>query len=110
MDDSLIRRYLLNYLASPQWRGFSWREISGKAHLPEPPQALDALYAEEARIIAEIQARLAAISAADAAIDSRVLDLYGITDPADRARVLGEAPPDAEETPEPEPPATEGQE
>ena len=94
VDDADIRRYLLNYLASPQWKGFSWNEISGRAMMPEPPGSLTALYADEARIIADIRTRLAAIAAADAAIDQRVLDLYGITDPADRSRVLGEAPPE----------------
>jgi hypothetical protein len=92
VDNADIRRYLLNYLARPQWKGRSWDEISTRALLPEPPNALAALYAEEARIVADIQATLDAIAIADAEIDNRVLDLYGIIDPADRARILGSAP------------------
>ena len=91
-DDADIRRYLLNYLARPQWKGRSWNEVSGSALLPEPPGALAALFAEEARIAAEIADAMGAIAEADLEIDNRVLDLYGITDPADRARVLGSAP------------------
>lgn len=92
VEDAAIRRYLLNYLARPQWKGRSWDEISTRALLPEPPDALAMLFAEEARLVAEINATLDEIAATDAEIDRRVLDLYGITDPADRARVLGSAP------------------
>jgi hypothetical protein len=92
VDDADIRGYLLNYLARPQWQGRSWDEISTRALLPEPPRALITLFAEEERIVAGNHATLDAIAAADAEIDSRVLDLYGITNPADRARVLGNAP------------------
>ena len=49
-------------------------------------------FAEESRIVAGIQATLDSIAAADAEIDNRVLDLYGITDPADRQRILASAP------------------
>ena len=49
-----------------------------------------ALFAEEARIVSDIHATLDVIAAAE--IDNRVLDLYGITDPADRQRILGSAP------------------
>jgi len=92
VDDADIRRYLLNYLSSPQWKGRAWDEISSRALLPGPPQALASLFTEETRITAEINATLDAIAIADTEIDNRVLDLYGITDPADRARVLGSAP------------------
>ena len=99
VDDEPTRRYLLNYLARPQWRGKSFDEISERALLPETPEAFAALYAEEAQNVADITETLDRIAATDAAIDRRVLDLYGITDPLDRARVLGEAPAeDAEET------------
>ena len=43
-------------------------------------------------IVAEIHATLDAIAAADAEIDNRVLDVHGITDPADRRRILGRTP------------------
>ncbi len=91
-DDDPTRRYLLNYLARPQWKGRSFDEISDRALVPETPEAFAAFYAEEARLVAGITARLDAIAATDAALDARILDLYGITDPTDRARVLGEAP------------------
>ena len=92
VDNPDIRRYLLNYLARPQWKGHSWDEISSRALLPEPPKALATFFAEEARITAEINATMDAIANTDAEIDNRVLDLYGITDSADRARILGSAP------------------
>jgi len=92
VDEEPTRRYLLNYLARPQWKGKSFDEISDRALLPETPEAFAALYTAEAQKIAEITAALDLIAATDAAIDRRVLDLYGITDPEDGARVLGEAP------------------
>ena len=91
VDDVDIRRYLRSYLARPRWQGRSWDEISGHALLPESP---DALFAREAQIVADITARLDKIARADAAIDQRVLDLYGIVEPTDRTRILGEAPAD----------------
>ncbi len=109
VDDADIRRYLLNYLARPQWKTRSWEEICTEALLPEPPGALAALFAEEQRIVGEINTTLDAIAAADLKLDNRVLDLYGITDPADRRRILDSAPAaedaDAETDlpPEPEP-------
>lgn len=92
VNDPDIRRYLLNYLACPQWRRRSWDDISSIALLPEPPETLLQLFAAEARIVAEIDALLDAIAATDTEIDNRVLDLYGITDPTDRQRILGSAP------------------
>lgn len=91
-DDADIRRYLLNYLARPQWKGRSWYEICAEALLPVPSTALEDLFAEEARIIGEINSIMDSIAAADLAIDIKVLDLYGIIDPLDRQRVLGSAP------------------
>jgi hypothetical protein len=92
VPDPDVRRYLLSYLARPQWEGRSWDEISDRALLPEPPHALAAILADEARIVAEINMRLDAIAETDRVIDNGVLDLYGITDPADRQRILGSAP------------------
>lgn len=100
VDDPDLRRYLLNYLDRPQWKGRSWDEISSHALMPEPPEALAAFFAEESRIVAEIAGMLDAVTAADLALDNRILDLYGITHRADRARVLGSAP--AAEDAEPE--------
>lgn len=75
MDEEPTRRYLLNYLARPQWKGKSFDEISDRALLPETPEAFAALYTAEAQKIAEITAALDLIAATDAAIDRRVLDL-----------------------------------
>lgn len=90
--DADARRYLRNYLARPQWKGKSWDEISSRALLPEDANAFALFFAEEAHIVGEIQATMERIAATDAEIDRRVLDLYGITDPADRAKILGSAP------------------
>ena len=93
-NDEPIRRYLLNYLARPQWKNRSWNEIAFEALLPDPTtSALDDFYKREAARIAAITATLDAIAATDLAIDNRILDLYGVTAPADRARILGSAPP-----------------
>jgi type I restriction-modification system DNA methylase subunit len=92
IDDADIRRYLLNYLSRPQWKGHSWDEISDRALLPEPPETLAKMFAEEERIIAEINTMMDEIAALDTEIDDRVLDLYGIIDMADRKRILGSAP------------------
>lgn len=89
-----LRAYLAAALARPQWKGRAWDEISTSALLPEPGPGLDAYRVAEAARVAEITARLDAIAATDAALDARILDLYGITAPADRDRILGEAPPD----------------
>lgn len=94
------RRFLLHYLALPQWKGRSFNEIGGAAWVPETPEALAAFFAREAKETSEIAARLAAIAATDEEIDRRVLDLYHITDSVERAKILGSAPAaeaDAEE-------------
>lgn len=104
VEDADIRRYLLNYLARPQWQSRSWDEISNHALLPADANALHRLFTYELGERALINNHLIAISNVDADIDDLVLDLYGITDPADRARVLGSAPllddADSEETAE----------
>ncbi len=92
VDDADIRRFLLNYLDRPQWKCRSWDEISTIALLPETPAALTAFFTEEARITAGIRKALEVVASADTEIDRRVLDLYGITDPADRQQILGSAP------------------
>jgi hypothetical protein len=47
----------------------------------------------------EIVGRLDRIDQLDAEIDRRVLDLYGISDSAARARILGSAPEDEDDAP-----------
>jgi type I restriction-modification system DNA methylase subunit len=92
IPDAGLRRFLHGYLSRPQWRGRTWDEIKSKAVLPETPAAREALFAAEAQEIAAVQERLTEIASIDAAIDARVFALYGITDPADQARIWGSAP------------------
>ena len=92
VPDAGLRRYLGGYLSRPQWRGRTWDEIKSRAVVPETPEARAAFFAAEARQREGVQATLAEIARLDAAIDDRVFDLYGITDPADRRRILGSAP------------------
>ena len=92
-----MRRYLQTYLSSPRWRGKTWDEIKNSALVPEDAQALQTLFAEEAKKKEHILTLLDEIKQVDAEIDERVLDLYGITNIADRQRILGSAPLEAEE-------------
>jgi type I restriction enzyme M protein len=91
------RRYLLNYLKRPQWQGKTWDEIKNVAFLPEDEDALQALFALEQQKLERVSILLNEIRSIDSEIDERVLDLYGITNPFDRQRILGSAPPDEEE-------------
>ena len=101
-DSADVRRYLLNYLARPQWQARSWDEISVQALLPADAAALQLLFTYEGAVKADITLLLNSIASADANLDRRILDLYGIVEQADRDRVLGSAPPveEAEETEE----------
>lgn len=92
-----VRRYLLRYLGCPRWRGKTWDEIRNTALIPEDAASLSLLFAAETQKIETIQTLLDEIKRIDAEIDERVLDLYGITDAADRQRVLGSAPVEEEE-------------
>jgi hypothetical protein len=89
VPDSDIRTYLCGMLSRPQWRGRTWDEIKSQITLPETPDARAAFFAAEARQTEAIKARLAEIAGLDAAIDEDVFDLYGVTDPAARQRILG---------------------
>jgi type I restriction enzyme M protein len=55
------------------------------------PYRLAAFFAAEQHRHAEIQTLLDEVAQIDAEIDEKVLDLYGITDPGDRQRILGNA-------------------
>jgi type I restriction enzyme M protein len=92
-----VRRYLLGYLKRPQWQGKAWDEIKSKALIPEDADALHALFASEAQKIHFIITLLDEIRHIDAAIDERVLDLYGIMSAVDRQRILGSAPLEEDE-------------
>lgn len=92
VPDDKLRRFLCGSLGQPQWRGRTWDEIKNHVLVPEDDAALTAFFAREAQQVQLIQALLTDVAALDAQIDARVLDLYGITAPADRARILGSAP------------------
>ena len=91
VPDDAARQFLAGYLSRPQWRGKTWAEIERIAIMPEDAIAFAAFVAREQQRLAEIRTRLDQIAQIDAAIDERVLDLYSISDPAARARVLGSA-------------------
>ncbi|HZS75294.1 MAG TPA: N-6 DNA methylase [Ktedonobacteraceae bacterium] len=97
VPDEQARRYLLHYLADPRWQGRTWDEIKNNALIPEDHEALQALFTLEAQKRQRILTLLEEIKRIDQEIDERVLDLYGITHPADRQRVLGSAPLEEEQ-------------
>ncbi|MBX0326442.1 N-6 DNA methylase [Oscillochloris sp. ZM17-4] len=95
-DDDL-RDYLVHYLGRPQWRGQAWKDVQATALLPVDPADRASFAARIAERHKAITDRLDRIDQLDAEIDRRVLDLYGISDPAARARILGSAPEDADD-------------
>lgn len=97
VPDDNMRRYLQMYLSSPRWQGKTWDEIKNSALVPEEAQALQTLFALEEKKKQGILTLLDEIKQIDAEIDERVLDLYGISNQADRQRILGSAPLEAEE-------------
>lgn len=62
--------------------------------LPEDAIALATFFEAEAHKQATITHLLEEIEHTDREIDERVLDLYGLTNAADRQRILGSAPLD----------------
>ena len=91
VEDDTIRRYLLGYLKRPQWQGKTWDEIKNQATLPTEANDLNTFFAAEQQRRTEIQTLLDEVAQIDTEIDEKVLDLYGITDPGDRQRILGSA-------------------
>ena len=91
VEDDNIRRYLLGYLKRPQWQGKTWDEIKNQATLPTEANDFNTFFAAEQQRRTEIQTLLNEVAQIDAEIDEKVLDLYGITDPGDRRRILGNA-------------------
>ena len=98
--DAGLRRYLVGALGGPQWRGRMWDEVKNALLAPETPDARAAFFAAEAAKRAEIEAGLAEIARRNAALEERVLNLYGITEAGDRRRILGSAPPEEDEADE----------
>ena len=91
VPDAQLRRYLAGFLSRPQWQGQQWDGLKSAVHIPDGDDALTAFFALEAQRITHIENLLDAVTRLDDNIDVRVLDLYGITDAADRARILGSA-------------------
>jgi len=89
VEDDNIRRYLLGYLKLPQWKGKTWDEIKNQVTLPYEANDLNTFFVTEQQRRTEIQTLLDEVDQIDAEIDEKVLDLYGITDPGDRQRILG---------------------
>jgi hypothetical protein len=87
-------------LKLPQWQGQTWDEIKNQAVLPYEPEDLNLFFAAEQERRREIQTLLDEVARIDAEIDNSVLDLYGITDPEDRQRILGSAAGSEEENAE----------
>ena len=88
VPDDNIRRYLLGYLKAPQWQNKTWDEIKNQAQIPEEATDLNAFFALEDQKRQTIQTLLDEVAQIDAEIDEKVLNLYGITDPADRQCIL----------------------
>ena len=97
VTDDNVRRYLLGYLKLSKWQSKTWDDIKNVAIIPEDTASLNTLFTAEARKISYITTLLATIKRLDREIDERVLDLYGITNAADRQRVLGSAPVEDDE-------------
>lgn len=75
----------------------AWADVYDEVLLPVQQAHRDAFAAAVTTQRDAIQARLETIARVDAELDERVLTLYGITDAADRARIVGSAPIDEEE-------------
>lgn len=97
VPDDNIRRYLLGYLKAPEWQGKTWDEIRNQAQIPEEATDLNAFFALEDQKRQAIHTLLDEVAQIDAEIDEKVLNLYRITDPAERQRILGSAPKTDEE-------------
>ena len=94
VPDEDIRDYLVNYLRRPRWRGKAWADVAEEARIPVRREDRAAFSALVQARRAEIVAGLDRIDQLDRAIDQRVMTLYGISDPAEQARIMGSAPAD----------------
>ena len=94
VPDEDVRDYLVNYLRRPRWRGKAWADVAEEARIPVRREDRAAFSALVQARRAEIVAGLDRIDQLDRAIDQRVMTLYGISDPAEQARIMGSAPAD----------------
>ena len=97
VPDAALRDYLVSYLRQPRWHGKPWGEVVEAALMPVRAEDRAAFAAMVQTRTAELTARLARIEQLDRTLDARVFALYGITDPAEQARVLGSLPPDEDD-------------
>jgi hypothetical protein len=97
VHDSRLRRFLAAYLSRPQWQGKTWDGLKSAVQIPDGTDALAAFFALEAERIDHIETLLDNAARLDTDIDTRVLDLYGIKNAADRTRILGSAPAQADD-------------
>lgn len=100
VENEQLRRYLVNYLKLPQWKGRSWDDIKNVAVIPAENSDLEIFVQTEQQRRLEIQTLLDEVTQIDAEIDEKVLDLYGITEPSDRDRILGNNVNPEEDEPE----------
>jgi type I restriction-modification system DNA methylase subunit len=97
-----VRAYLLGSLNNPHWKGATWDDLKKNVLIPADADALSTFFQAEQQEQDTIITTLNEIVALDAQIDEQVLDLYGITDPNDRQRILESVPQtddEAEEIP-----------
>lgn len=92
VPDANVRRYLLGYLSDQRWQGKTWDEIKSKAVIPGDEETRAVFFEVVANQTITIQTTLDEIATLDAKIDQQVLDLYAITNLADRNRILGSIP------------------
>jgi hypothetical protein len=100
VENEQLCHYLVNYLKLPQWQGRSWDDIKNVAVIPAENSDLNILFETEQQRRLEIQTLLDEVAQIDAEIDEKVLYLYGITEPSDRGRILGNNVTLEEEEPE----------
>lgn len=99
VPDEATRRFLLGLLRRPQFAGKSWHELQADDKIRVPQSAADFARFFDFAAARETQIRdlWSRTLDLDRAIDERVLDLYGITDPAWRAKILDSAPVEEDE-------------
>jgi type I restriction-modification system DNA methylase subunit len=99
VPDAHARRFLLGLLSLSRFAGRTWSELEGDntIRVPESPSDFERVWNRVEEQEAQIRAQLERAAALDRQIDERVLDLYKITNPAWRAKILDTAPPEAED-------------
>lgn len=96
------RRFLFGLLSRPRFAGQRWSDLESDntIRVPEDAAALARFFARVLAREAEIRVLLDRAAALDREIDERVLDLYKITNPQWRAKILDSAAPEEVEVEE----------